>query len=420
VQRIRQHRSGHLYFELIEKGEGDRIVGRLEAVIWRKDLARVKRVLGRAGLEIVEGQQMRCRANLDLYPPFGRIQLVVREVDPAFAEGRLAARRRETLEHLAAAGLLEHNKRHRLAEVPLRLALITSEGSAAYHDFLSTLRESPFGFRVLFVHASVQGALAERELVSALATAARARPDCAVIVRGGGSRSDLAVFDSRPLAESIARADFPVLTGLGHEIDQAVADIVAHTALKTPTKAAELLVQRVAHADAALTALEQASRREARRPLERARERLGRVERGLRTSVYRLQAARERLGGVAAHLMRSTRHRLHDGERRVGEVRGRLALAAPRLLEGRRNRPLEAGRRIVALARARLRESTARVEGWGRLAAEIGPERTLRRGFTITRDASGRPVRELTQVRAGERITTTLVDGRLTSRVEES
>ena len=111
---------------------------------------------------------------------------------------------------------------------------------------------------MLFVHAAVQGAGAERELVSALRTAARARPDCAVIIRGGGSRSDLAVFDSRPLAEAIARAGFPVLTGLGHEIDQAVADVVAHTSLKTPTKVAEHLVLRVARADAALETLRQA------------------------------------------------------------------------------------------------------------------------------------------------------------------
>jgi exodeoxyribonuclease VII large subunit len=420
VQRIKEHRSGHLYFEIIEKGEGDRIIGRMEAVIWRKDLQRVRRVLERSGLEIVEGQQIRCRANLDLYPPFGKMQLVVREVDPVFAQGQLAARRRQTLEKLAAAGLLDHNKRHLLPELPLRLALITSEESAAYHDFLSTLRESPYGFRVLFVHAAVQGMGAEAQLVSALRTAARARPDCAVIIRGGGSRSDLAVFDSRPLAEAIAQADFPVLTGLGHEIDQAVADIVAHTALKTPTKVAELLVQRMAQADAALEALSLGIRREAPRPLVAARARLVRVERGLRTSGFRVTAARERLGGVAGSLVRATRRRLRGGETGLGDFRRRFASAAPRLLESRRHRPEETGRRILALARARLREQEARLSGLSRLAGELAPERALERGFTMTRDQAGRLVRQVSQVRPGERITTTLADGELTSRVEES
>ncbi len=419
VQRLKQHRSGHLYFELIEKGEGDKIVARLEAVVWRRDLERVRRVLGRSGLEIVEGQQIRCRANLDFYAPFGRLQVVVRDVDAAFAEGRLAARRRETLEALAAAGLLELNKAHELPPVPLELALITSEGSAAYHDFLSTLREAPYGFRVLFVHAAVQGATAERELVSALATAARARPDCAVLIRGGGSRSDLAVFDSRALAESIARAGFPVLTGLGHEIDEAVADLVAHTSLKTPTKVAEFLVQRVERADQALEALRAALRRAAKLSLERAAGELGRIERALRLSGFRVTAARERLAAAAGALVRSARRRLARGEERLAEVRGRLTVVAPRLVESRRRQPAKLAGRIAALARARLRESAARLDGWSRLCVQLGPERTLERGFTITRDRQGRILRRVSQVGAGERITTYVSDGSLTSRVEE-
>ncbi len=419
VQRLKRHRSGHLYFELIEKGEGDKIVGRLDAVVWRKDRERVERMLARSGLEIVEGQQIRCRANLDFYAPFGKLQLVVRDVDAAFAEGRLAARRRETLEALAAAGLLELNKAHALPELPLRLALITSEESAAYHDFVSTLGESPYGFRVLFVHAAVQGANAERELVSALRTAARARPDCAVLIRGGGSRSDLAVFDSRAVAEAIARAGFPVLTGLGHEIDQSVADLVAHTSLKTPTKVAELLVQRVERADRALEALRTAVRRAATLPLVRAAEELRRIERALRLSGFRVTAARERLVAAAATLVRSARRRMAAGEERVLEISGRLRVVAPRLLAGRRRQPAELGGRIAALARARLREATAKLDGCSRLSAQLAPERTLERGFTMTRDGRGRILRRVSQVTAGERITTILSDGRLTSRVEE-
>ncbi len=419
VQRVRRHRSGHLYFELIEKGDGDEIVGRLEAVIWRKDLQRVERVLSRSGLEIVEGQQMRCRANLDFYAPFGRLQLVVRDVDAAFGEGKLAARRRETLEKLAAAQLLDLNKGYALPEVPLRLALITSQESAAYHDFLATIGESGYGFRVLFVHAAVQGQNSERELISALRTAARASPDCVVVIRGGGSRSDLAVFDSRPLAEAIARSDFPVLTGLGHEIDESVADIVAHTSLKTPTKVAEFLVQRVSSADRALEGLSESIRREAGRMLERAAAELSRAERALRLAAFRVSAARKRLAAAAALLERTTRRRLMASSLRVDEVLRRITVAAPRSLDARRVLPNRVGARIAALARSRLRESNATLDGWSRLCIQLAPERTLERGFTMTRDERGRLLRSVAQSRPGERITTTLSDGDLTSRVED-
>lgn len=420
VQRVKRHRSGHLYFEIVEKGDGDRIVGRLEAVVWRKDLQRVERVLGRSGLEIVEGQQMRCRANLDFYAPFGRLQLVVREVDPAFAEGQLAARRRQTLEKLAAAGLLDLNKAQIIPDVPLRIALITSEESAAFHDFMSTLHESPYGFRVLFIHAAVQGPRAERELVSALGAAAGALPDLAVVIRGGGSRSDLAVFDSRLVAEAIARAEFPVLTGLGHEIDESVADIVAATALKTPTKVAEYLVQRVDRADARLESVREGLRRAARVPLRRSQTELRRIERGLRQTAFRLIAARERLAVAAASLARSGHRRLIGGERGLDGASRRLRRLGQRFLDSRRPLPQRLGSRITALARARLRESTAALEGWSRLCTGLAPARTLERGFTMTRDSSGRLLKSVQQVRPSDRIVTIVSDGQLTSRVEES
>ncbi|HEY0782049.1 MAG TPA: exodeoxyribonuclease VII large subunit, partial [Thermoanaerobaculia bacterium] len=247
AQRVRPSQRGHLYFELVEKGERDEIVGKLEAVIWKMDFQKVRRLLAASGQELQDGLQIRVRGSLDFYAPAGRLQLCVREVDPAFGLGLLERRRRETLAALTAAGLLERNRALPLPDLPLRIALITSHGSAAYHDFLSGLRDSGYGFRVLFVHASVQGKEAERDVVSALAALAgrAATIDLAVLIRGGGARSDLAVFDSRAIAEAIARAPFPVLTGLGHEIDTSIADLVAHTAVKTPTKAAELLVERV-------------------------------------------------------------------------------------------------------------------------------------------------------------------------------
>ena len=249
VQRVKESRRGHLYFELVEKGAGDDILGKIDCVLWRTDHARVKRLLASSGQEIAEGIQMRLRGGVDFWPPGGRLQLVAKEVDPLFTVGLLARRRQETLEALAKAGLMERNRALALPDVPMRLALVTSHGSAAYHDFLSCLGESGYGFRVLFVHASVQGARAEAELCAALTGLVDSGVDCAVLIRGGGARSDLAVFDSRPVAEAVATAPFPVLTGLGHEIDRAIADMVAHTALTTPTKVAEHLVERVARAD---------------------------------------------------------------------------------------------------------------------------------------------------------------------------
>jgi exodeoxyribonuclease VII large subunit len=418
VHRVREHRRGHLFFELVEKGDGDDVVAKLDCVVWASDHQRVRRLLADSGQAITEGLTMRCRAGVDFYGPSGRLQLVVREVDPVFTVGLLARRRQEILEALAASGLLERNKALELSELPLTLVLVTSHGSAAYHDFLTTLGESGYGFRVLFVHAAVQGRDAERELVSALASLAGAAIDCCVLIRGGGARTDLAVFDSRAVAEAVAMAPFPVLTGLGHEIDQSIADLVAHTALKTPTKVAEHLIERVVRCDQAVALAARDLRRASLDRLRRGREALGSAERGVALARSRLDAAASRVGELSRALARTGRLRLRAGAS-VAAPAGRLAGAAPRLLERSRGVPEEHGRRIVVAARGRVREAEARLAGMARLSHGLAPERTLERGFSITRNAAGRALRSPAEAAPGELVRSQLAGGTLTSRVEE-
>lgn len=417
---MRPSARGHLYFELIEKGDHDEIVGKLDAVIWKTDFAKVQRLLQASEQRLMDGMQVRCRGGLDFYAPGGRLQLCVREVDPAFTLGLLERRRRETLAALAAAGLLERNRGLPLPDLPLTIALITSHGSAAYHDFLSGLAESGYGFRVLFVHASVQGREAERAVVSALAALAGLAVDCAVLIRGGGSRTDLAAFDSRAIAEAIARAPFPVLTGLGHEIDRSIADLTAHAAFKTPTKVAEFLVERVARADQALAELRQAILRQALEPLRAGREALGRAERGVSLARMRLAAAGARIDEHARALARLGRSALREAERRRESLSSRLAELAPRRLEACVRDRSRLGERIAAAGRGRVREAAATLQGLERLCQQLAPERTLERGFSLTRDASGRLVRQPDQVKPGDLVTTRVAGGDFRSRVEES
>ena len=257
------------------------------------------------------------------------------------------------LADLRDRGLLDRNKSLALAELPLRIGLVTSVESAAYHDFLSSLRDSGYGFRVLVAGASVQGDRAGVEVSRALGNLARSGGlDCLALVRGGGSRSDLAAFDSAAVADAVCGSPLPVLTGLGHEIDQSVADLVAHRAFKTPTSVAGFLVHRVADAEQRLAASSTALSRGARMPIERARR--------------------------SARLVSS---------------------------------------RLVDLSTSRSRETRARVSALGRLLRELSPQRTLQRGFTITRDAQGRAIRSAADVEIEQSVTTQLAQGFLTSRV---
>jgi exodeoxyribonuclease VII large subunit len=394
--------------------------------LWRRDAQRLLPALRRAGVELAEGTALRCFGSVDFFPPTGRLQLTVSGLDPLFSVGALAQRRRETLEALASAGLLERNASLRLPEAPLRVGLIGSQGSAGVEDFLATLRATSYAFEVELVHAGVQGAAAEGELVAALERLERQRgragaaadSEVWVLVRGGGARGDLAAFDGRRLAEAIARASVPVLTGLGHEIDEAVADRVAHRAFKTPTGVAEFLVQRVVAFEARLLAGVRgiawaASRRLAfdERRVERCRDRLAMVAQRLELRRSRVDRLADRLGTVAQGRLRALTDALES-------LSGRLAGPAAW-------RPISRGalaessfrRRLASASVQRLRLWEERLRQQQRLLEELSPRRVLARGFSITRDANGALVRSVHQLAVGDVLHSELERGRLDSRV---
>jgi exodeoxyribonuclease VII large subunit len=417
LHRIRQSAKGHLYFELVEKGSRDDIIGRLEGVIFRADLDRVTRLLRRSGQGLAEGQEVRCRGSIDLFAAGGRLQLVVREVDPVFSLGMLERRRREILAQLKASGLFDRNRALDIPVLPLRIGLVTSAGSAAYHDFISSLRASGYGFEVVLAPTPVQGQGAESSVAGALGALRGARVACAVVVRGGGARSDLQIFDSRAVAEAIARAPFPVLTGLGHEIDQSIADLVAHASFKTPTMVAEFLVGRLAAAESRVDELERGVERAARLPVARAALESSALERRLLRAGDRVNECRRRLAAVRDRTAAGARLCVRAADRETREARARLERAAPRAVASSRPLAERLAARIVERVEERLRRERARLGALDRLATELRPEQTLRRGWSITRTADGALLRDAARVHAGDSVTTVLAAGRLVSTV---
>lgn len=427
VHRPRASQRGHLYFELVEKGHGDRIVGKLDAVLWRTDHQRVRRELARSDQEVTEGQEIRCFGQLDFYPAGGRLQLVVRQIDPLFSLGELERRRRETLRALERSGLLETNRQLALPELPLRIGLVTSNESAAYHDFLTGIRAGAFAFHVVFAHAAVQGVQAEAQVASALGLLSRLSPplDAVAVVRGGGSRSDLAAFDSRRIAEAIARCPLPVICGLGHEIDRTLADVVCHTSVKTPTEAASLLVDRAREAEERVRDAERDLTQAARRVLDDAERRLQRMDRIAQHGRHALEASRRQVAAAARSVSLLARRRLRESEDGLERLATSLALLALRNLERAAEARRDVGGRIAQTARGRLRHQISVLDGMDRLLHGLSPERLLERGYSITRVLREGPddesvaelVTEPNQVRSGDRLETRIAGGHLHSTV---
>jgi exodeoxyribonuclease VII large subunit len=251
---------------------------------------------------------------------------------------------------------------------------VTSGGSAAYHDFVQELEASPYAFRVALSAVRVQGAAADRRVAYALRQLMALELDVVVVARGGGSRADLAAFDSEVVARAIATMPVPVLTGIGHEVDRTVADEVAHTVAKTPTAAAGMLIDRVAAFDHALRAV-------SHRVVTRA--------------------------GAACD---GARHRV-DRLRHRAAARGRAgARDAQRALASRQQAILAAARRGTRDAVRRLDADEVRLRA-------LDPRRVIERGYSITRGADGAVVRSVAVVTTDAVLVTEVADGTITSRV---
>jgi exodeoxyribonuclease VII large subunit len=301
---------------------------------------------------------------------------------------------------------------------PLRVGLVTSEGSAAEADFLDELRRSGFAFHVLRVDSRVQGIDAPRSIASAIRMLATHRLDVLALIRGGGARTDLAAFDDEAVARAIAACPVPVLTGIGHEVDTSVADDVAHTSAKTPTACAQLLVARVgalaAGVDGLWAAIATCGVRGVIRHDERLRAQARHLSRGAQVALDRSST---RLEAVADRSRRASLAGLDTATRRLDGHRGRITGAARSHLRAAEVL-VAAGERRVAHRAPRALSEAERALGTveARLRA-LDPERTLARGWSITRGPDGRVLRSPDDVTVGDELTTVLAGGEVRSTV---
>ena len=378
VSGFHDARSGHAYFDLVEPSDepGRAVAAKLSVALFKQARGRVDRTLSEAGgLALSNDMQVRIRARIDFYPPSGRLQLIMQGIDPGFTLGRLAVERERLLHALADEGLLRANRANPIPVPPLRVGLVTSVGSAAHADFNEELSCSGFPFTILERDARVQGEGSAIDLAEALHMVATHRPDVIALVRGGGSATDLAAFDAEVLARTIATLDVAVVTGIGHEVDRAVADEVAHSAFKTPTACAAAIVGQVTAFADAFTDLQE-------------------------SIAQRAGASTAR----AADLLDDLAHR--------------TATSATAVLDRRTDRLDDLVGRLRRSPTATLERQVERLAGITDNLRALDPARILARGWSITRLADGTLVRSVTDTATGDTLVTHVAGGTVTSTVD--
>lgn len=254
ISEIKENSAGHCYLELIEKHPDDNNVrARIKAIIWSKRYRFIKSLFENiTGESIRDGLKILVKAKVEYHEIYG-LSLVITDIDPAFTIGELAMKRQQIIHRLEQEGVFTMNKEIEFPIAPQRIAIISSKNAAGFTDFINQLKGNSYGysFYTALFESSMQGSDTEKGITDALNRIADIQEffDLVVIIRGGGSQADLSWFDNYNIAYHITQFPLPVITGIGHDKDMSVTDLVANKALKTPTATAEFIIECISEAE---------------------------------------------------------------------------------------------------------------------------------------------------------------------------
>jgi exodeoxyribonuclease VII large subunit len=419
VRSMKVLTKGHCFLDLVDPAQADDPgAPTLSAKCWAGTWRTVRTSLDRLGIALEAGMVVRVRGEVGLYKARGSVDFTVREVDTEALMGKVAAERARLVQALVDENLYDRQRRIRLPALPLRVGLVASPGTEGCNDFLGGLRGSGLAFAVTIAPTAVQGKDAPAMVAAAISDLQQLPLDIVVVVRGGGSKADLAAFDQEAVARAVAASALPVWTGIGHTGDQSVADEVANRACITPTECGQELARvaldywrgvedagaalarvardRVLQADKAVAARQRSVATCARSQLDRHGDALSHRARNLRTVVRgQLDAHAARLAVASLATARGARRAAAAGEMELA-VRARGIASLP-------------GRRLEV---EELRAGQRR-----RLLGAYDYQRQLERGYSVTRDASGAVLRSVDDLAPGTVLATQLSDGTVGSTV---
>ena len=378
INAISVNRTGHCYIDLIEKSEdGDNIVAQLRATIWAGNYRMIKPYF-----ESVTGQSLRAGIKImacgqvSFHEVYG-MSVNITGITPEYTVGEMALQRKITIDKLTSDGVIDMNKDLALPMLIKNIAVISSPQAAGYGDFVNQLNNNPNGYKFFtyLFEASMQGDEAESSIIHQLERIARHADkfDCIALIRGGGSKADLSCFDKYLLCLNLCQIPLPIITGIGHDRDESVADIVANTALKTPTAVAQFIIDRAERCERMVD------------------EQVAHIKNSLHNYIIRKQALLDRIQQKIVGNMRLCIQRNHN----------RLDNTVRTMAMKMRNKVSECQMQVDAL--------NAQIE-------LNNPSNILRKGYSYTMH-NGKPVLNASKLSTGDTITTVFYNGTAESTV---
>lgn len=446
ISEITVNRSGHCYLELIETEQGtDSVIARCRATIWSYTFRMLKPYFETTtGQNFTQGLKVLLQAKVEYHEVFG-FSLNIRDIDPVYTLGDMARQRREIIRKLQEDGVFEMNKELELPIVTQRIAIISSPTAAGLQDFMDQLHNNmhQFVFYTKLFSAVMQGSEAPRSIMNALDLIYNYEHmfDAVVIIRGGGAQIDLACFDNYELAFHVSQFPLPVITGIGHDKDDTVIDMVAHTRMKTPTAVAEFLISGALQFDQQLTELENHFIELVNDQLEENKNRLNDAADQLNQLVNQMIVAqRNRLEIAQIQLTNRTNAFLKKHQSELKQVTIETKNKTNRFVTRQNHMLSQSGNMLNFAFRKQMLQSknklnqcenlvkilsleTIRTEKRNLNSIQeklrlVDPQNILKRGYSLTM-LNGKIIKSVGQLQKGDLLETRLSDGTVESNVDK-
>ena len=369
---------GHYYIDLVQKSEQTQeIIAKSYAVLWAKTLGTIAATKSSNITHILkEGLKVKLRVRVDFHEKYG-LKLVIDDIDENYTYGNLALERAKIIKRLQAEQLMDKNSQLALPKMIKRIAVLSSKTAAGLKDFVTHLRSNEYGytFHLELFEIAVQGANVEPNFLDQLSKIDWTSFDLISVIRGGGSKLDLAAFDSYAICKAIANCPTPILTGIGHEIDETIADMVSHSSLKTPTALASFIIDRNLVFENGLLLLNQE------------------IE---DITTRKIHQEKMSLQKSASEIEMHTKQTLTSAHQKLSDIE-----------EG-----------ITYLSKNKLKMAGLQIQQWVQTVHFLSIENTLQRGFTVTRNTEGEAVYESRHLKKGDIITTQFHKGEHKSKIQ--
>jgi len=447
IGELKVNRTGHCYIELVEKNSAtDEISARARATIWSWQFRFIQPYFETTtGQALTAGLKVLVSVSVEFHEVFG-YSLNIKDIDPNYTLGDMARRRAEIIRKLEDEGIIDMNKEIPLPEIPSRIAVISSPTAAGYEDFMTQLanNEAGYKFYTRLFPSAMQGTDAPKSIIAALNSIFDVETmfDVVVIIRGGGSQMDLNCFDDYDLAVNISQFPLPVLTGIGHEKDESIADLVANTKLKTPTAVAEFLINKYDEVASEIDTLESAFFDQVNYLLEGEMDRLNNNIRFLRPLVNaKLEKTSMILGHFAKSVKPTVSKVIEQQNFQLVQMADLLLSTSNWFMKEKRNKLTTFSSELIFRSKLRNQKEKQAIGDIERKLSQVAirymekqqnklsllqkskelvdPVTILKRGFSITL-RNGKALKSTEGLKDGEQLETILYNGKIISTVKKS